>query len=120
MNFRMWLETQDPQSDEFKQWFGQSKVVDSQGRPQVVYHRTKGQFSFPSLDINRGEMGIHFGTRKQTKSITGGETGSFYLNIKNPIRLRDMGDFRSDIVASQLSDMGLMSSEGWWQFPLNL
>jgi hypothetical protein len=33
-----------PQTEEFKQWFGDSKVVDENGNPMVVYHATKNNF----------------------------------------------------------------------------
>lgn len=32
-------------SPAFRSWFGDSKVVDEQGRPRVVYHGTRGDFS---------------------------------------------------------------------------
>lgn len=32
------------QTPEFKRWFGDSKVVDAEGRPLVVYHGTRGDF----------------------------------------------------------------------------
>lgn len=35
----------DPQSPAFKKWFGDSKVVDADGKPLVVYHGTTGDFS---------------------------------------------------------------------------
>lgn len=33
--------TDQPQTDAFKRWFGDSKVVDADGKPLVVYHDTK-------------------------------------------------------------------------------
>jgi len=36
--------SQQTQTPEFKRWFGDSKVVDENGEPLVVYHGTKGQF----------------------------------------------------------------------------
>jgi hypothetical protein len=33
------------ESPEFKKWFGSSKVVDKQGKPLVVYHGTKADFT---------------------------------------------------------------------------
>ena len=48
--------TQTPQ---FKAWFGNSEVVDKQGRPLVVYHGTKG--SFDEFDHEHSGT-IHFTT----------------------------------------------------------
>src|SRR5690606_5138263 len=38
------------QTPEFKRWFGDSKVVDANGKPLVVYHGTKADFSTFSLE----------------------------------------------------------------------
>ena len=35
---------QKPRSNEFKEWFGDSKVVDDKGKPMVVYHGTDKNF----------------------------------------------------------------------------
>ena len=45
----------DEQTDtpQFKQWFGDSKVVDKDGKPLVVYHGTKSDFT----TFNRGKAG---------------------------------------------------------------
>jgi hypothetical protein len=34
-----------PQSEAFRRWFGDSKVVDENGEPMIVYHGTQGDFS---------------------------------------------------------------------------
>jgi hypothetical protein len=34
-----------PDTPEFKQWFGDSKIVDADGQPQVMYHGTKGDIT---------------------------------------------------------------------------
>ena len=44
-----WVTTQTPQ---FKEWFGDSKVVDSNGDPLVVYHGTNADIE--SFDTSRG------------------------------------------------------------------
>ena len=46
-------------SDAFKQWFGSSQVVDSDGKPLIVFHGTTARFSeFKRSD----DVGFHFGT----------------------------------------------------------
>lgn len=53
-------------SPEFKQWFGNSKIVDEKGQPLVVYHGTKNTFSvfdadkISSSSYNRGFYGKGF------------------------------------------------------------
>ncbi len=41
------------ESAEFKRWFGDSKVVDADGRPLVVYHGTRSDIS--AIDIGKSE-----------------------------------------------------------------
>jgi len=54
----------DIESAEFKAWFGDSKVVDADGKPLVVYHGTTGDFS--AFDRSRANVesdlgaGIYF------------------------------------------------------------
>lgn len=76
---------------EFKAWFGDSKVVDEDGRPKVVYHGTTANFS--SFGKTK-DIGFHFGTREQANSIfgkkrTGRQIIPAYLSIENPLRLTD-------------------------------
>jgi hypothetical protein len=75
----------------FARWFGDSKVVDAEGKPMVVYHTTAAEFDvfFP---------GSHFGTsqaaqdRMQTRggvNAEGGRTIPAFVTIKNPLRVED-------------------------------
>ena len=42
----------------FKSWFGESKIVEEHGKPLVVYHGTRHEFS--RFDIDKGQVGVHF------------------------------------------------------------
>jgi hypothetical protein len=84
------------QSEAFKKWFGDSKVVDSNGEPLVVYHGT-GK-SFDSFDLSKTGSktdagmwgkGFYFTTDLQyaNQFAKRGEEGQImpvYLSIKNP------------------------------------
>jgi hypothetical protein len=79
-------------SPEFKRWFGNSKVVDSNGQPLVVYHGTGGDFSEFRTDTE-GMLGkgAYFTNRPEVASnySTYGITGSpnvipVYLSLQNP------------------------------------
>jgi hypothetical protein len=48
------------ESDNFKKWFGDSKVVDDEGNPLVVYHGTTHDFD--SFELERGNTGNAVGT----------------------------------------------------------
>lgn len=83
----------------FYEWFGDSKVVDEQGKPLVVYHGTvldKGQEPFKEFNIR--EFGFHFGNIEQANKrankfsmINSFDTNTVpymyevYLKIENPI-----------------------------------
>ncbi|HEX4843210.1 MAG TPA: LPD38 domain-containing protein [Limnobacter sp.] len=58
----------------FKRWFGDSKVVDSEGRPLVVYHGTRGDFN--EFKPSKYDGGIYF-------SSDTGEAGEFAVMARN-------------------------------------
>jgi len=99
-----------------------SKVVDENGEPLVVWHysRTlKNQVDkFYIFNVDK-ELGSHFGTLKQSQSlkynskcereleIVNEELIDFryyqvFLNIKNPIRLKDEGVFKLDTLTNAI------------------
>jgi hypothetical protein len=97
----------------FKTWFGDSKVLDADGDPLVVYHGTGFDFEV----FRHGDVGFHFGPAQAAnhrvddeKRGDGKKTESprlmpVYLAIKNPLRLLDAGDWDSEErVANMLSD----------------
>jgi hypothetical protein len=104
-------QTDTPQ---FKAWFGDSKVVDENGKPLVVYHGTDKVFT--SFDIEGAkksssngmlELGFHFGTAEQanermrpieqagTRKIEGQPSIiPVYLSLQNPLWIpSDLGDW---------------------------
>lgn len=78
----------------FWRWFGDSKVVDAEGKPLVVYHGTSANFAQFNTAPDR-EMGAHFGSRKQSEGIQQKEnsrTLPVYLHIQNPYEAQvDLG-----------------------------
>lgn len=109
-------------SDEFKQWFKKSKVAEPDGTPRIMYHGTNARVRFTTFDTFGSELGSHFGTQKQaSKFVTvdeaqgeyrsGGRIYPVYLSIQNPLRLRDMGNWDNDKVASQLFDLGIIDRD---------
>ncbi len=74
---------------EFQNWFGDSKVVDAQGKPLVVYHGTRNEFT--TFDYSRiGEQGraegagFYFTNSKDVASGYGAPMEVF-LTIKKPL-----------------------------------
>lgn len=107
-------------NDNFKKWFGNSKVVDASGNPLVVYHGTSKDFdSFDTKHMGKNFsasiLGIYFtngATPDMKKGIPYGSTASeyafnsqeggyasygganvlpVYLSIKNPLYIEADG-----------------------------
>lgn len=73
----------------FWRWFGDSKVVDAQGRPLVVYHGTKAQFD-EFLGEKIGQSGTSEGvgfyfTNDENVAKGFGDVMSVYLKLEKPI-----------------------------------
>ncbi len=94
-----------------REWMAFSRVK------KVMYHATTADFE--TFDTDRGDLGAHFGTMEQANNVAdfrlGGEPGSdikiipVWLNITNPLRLKDVGTFHADGIASQLARKKLIT-----------
>jgi hypothetical protein len=84
-------------TENFRMWFKESKVMDADG-PMPVYHATRAEFW--AFDPNRSrDFGFHFGTREQAEGIAGmrvprgpyegANIHKVYLSIQNPLRVAD-------------------------------
>jgi hypothetical protein len=73
----------------FWKWFGNSKAVDDDGRPIVVYHGTNDRFT--KINTRKGAQGIFWVTSNK-ESIASGEAGAqgtkiimeLYVKIESP------------------------------------
>lgn len=93
------LESAVTDNPNFKKWFGNSKVVDAQGNPLPVVHSTHYDFN----SFKHGDIGFHFGTPTAANlrsmyharhfNADGERSMPVFLSIKNPIRLKDAGDW---------------------------
>ena len=92
------------ETPEFKNWFGESKVVDADGKPLTVYHGTDADFtSFKQAKEGYFGKGIYLTPNPDTASgyaassaggDTRGEGGNvmpLYASIKNPMSVVDDG-----------------------------
>jgi hypothetical protein len=82
---------------QFKQWFGNSKVVEQNGAPRAVFHSTTEEFDeFDPRKSN--DIGIHFGTPEQADAAAkpigkyreGTRLIPAYIKVENPLRVKDM------------------------------
>lgn len=68
----------------FWRWFGNSKTVDGDGRPLVVFHGTKAKFT--SFDEDRiTEGGFFFSAERSAATRFGHHVLSVYLALKKPL-----------------------------------
>lgn len=108
----------DKANNEFAQWFKRSKVRDADGRPLPVYHGTYADFD--TFKKRTGDIGMHFGsTGAANDRVVGavphrgnkdGKTLSasvypVYLNIVNPLRLKDSGFWNAENMKGALLEM---------------
>jgi hypothetical protein len=112
----------------FWKWFGDSKVVDEEGRPLVVYHGTRNDFSsFSNATNNRGAMGDSIGfyfTDNKDFSNEYGDGGTVmpvYLNVSNPMQINQRMVNSEDI--GNIIDLDMNSvygapdrAEAYWYF----
>lgn len=97
-------------TDALKEFLRWSKVK------HVVYHATSADFD--SFDTTRGDLGSHFGSVEQANKAVGRGRGAgasgpnimpIYINLENPLRLKDTGTFHADGIAPQLAAKGWIS-----------
>lgn len=87
------------QTPEFKKWFGDSKVVDENGKPLVMYHGSFRSFEeFDKFMIGRGTdpgyfgAGFYFTPVEGLARYYGPNLYRVYLSIKNPYKTYNRKD----------------------------
>jgi RNA binding exosome subunit len=75
----------------FKAWFGNSKVVDEQGRPEVVYHGTVTREDFEAFEESPRKDGIYFADKAVVGDYMSGRRDErpraipVFLKMENPL-----------------------------------
>lgn len=86
-----------PDTPAFRAWFGDSKIVDANGEPLVVYHGTKaeidafntsssGEFG-PGIYLSANPHTAHFYADHVAKGDGGSSILPVYASIQNPFRV---------------------------------
>lgn len=110
----------------FKRWFGDSKIVDSDGKPLVVYHGTNTTFEefaapdFPGWFSVEPELSDRY--LREPSEYSQPNVMPVYLSIKNPLRVSvDMNDSRQDAL-DELAGLGFDTTAdyGRGQFAYNV
>ena len=106
--------------DNFKDWFGPSKVVDATGQPMVMYH---GTFSDFNSFKNTRDVGFHFGTaqaandrlKKEAKKPKNRDSACFilpvFLSIRNPAVVSDLCTWPATALAKELVAKGYLRDD---------
>lgn len=88
------------ETQQFKRWFKDSKVVNEDGTPKVVYHQTENDFTV--FDIHRGgagardngtPFGIFLKSSNRDIGLKGKKQMALYAKIVNPLRAKDRSEF---------------------------
>lgn len=116
------------ETPEFKRWFGESKAVDDNGNPMIVYHGTPKAFVGDAFargkqgEGRRASLGFHFGSSAAANERVqpaaeiallgfGGMSPSImpvYLKAERPLRMRDVGSWhRPADVRAALIEAGI-------------
>ena len=93
----------------FKKWFGDSKVVDENGKPLVVYHGTNAQFdTFDKEKQNKGffGQGFYFSSDNKFSEHYGENTLPVYLKMVKPYMNGNSKDLRNSDFLNKLKADG--------------
>lgn len=89
---------------QFKQWFGNSKVVNADGTPMKVYHQTENDFTV--FDLRKGgagsrddgtPFGIFLKSSPRDIGLKGKKQMELYVSIENPLRAANREDFSAQM-----------------------
>ena len=99
----MMFQKRQTDTPEFKRWFGDSKVVDANGEPLVVYHATTKDFD--TFDTTRRALAGEgsFFSPTPANNFARGDGGNImpvYLSLKNP-KILNYGRDSDDILKQQ-------------------
>ena len=106
-----------------------SIIINPDGLPKAMYHMTRANYPSGQMDQRKAQendIGLHFGDfntavsrgnslRDSPDSLSDRGTGyanflhSVFLNVRNPVRILDMGRWDHVVVADKLEDMGIIS-----------
>jgi hypothetical protein len=88
------------ESQQFKRWFGNSKVINSDGTPKIVYHQTENEFTVfetrregAGTRDNGTPFGIFLKSSNKDIGLRGKKQMALYAKIENPLRAKNRSEF---------------------------
>ena len=116
------LEQASPETPEFKQWFGDSKVVDAESKPLVVYHGTKPGLKVEAFDPEAApvtqEEGVWFTAdvgQAQSYSYANGARSGNYNIVRTFLRITDPLILDPWAVAAEVADQSGEPAPSSWR-----
>ncbi len=110
-------------AENFKKWFGDSKVVDEKGEPLTVYHGTDADFNvFNAGDRSMDEsvanplgenIGAFFTGNKRDTPSFGKKTIEANVNLRNPMVFEDQNAFRMFMRENSGLEPDIRDAEGY-------
>lgn len=101
----------------FKKWFGDSKVVDENGQPLVVYHGTESNEAFSVFETNSpdGTPAIYFSSNKKVANSYSVNLPIYevYLKMENPLEVDAQGKEYNDFAAEMRSNIDYANRNGY-------
>lgn len=98
----------------FWNWFADSKIKDSQGRPLILYHGTN--YSFTQFEMKGGvdfPRAAYFSSKKTLAKTYGSKIIPVYLKISNPYVANAEGATFNDFYDQMASDMYYARDNGF-------
>jgi len=86
------------ETKEFKDWFGDSKIVDKNGKPLIVYHGTNKKFNTFKEEFPKNpelHTGFWFTSNKKLAEEYG-EVTAYYIKSSNPIFNKDRDTYQEN------------------------
>lgn len=110
--YKYYFDPDNPMSNQkFRQWFGDSKMVDEDGNPEMLYHGTLGNFgafSMSKANVGKYGKGLYFTTdnnyAKLFASNGAGDVRRVFLKGENPLNLNDLTDEMAYFIASRITE----------------
>lgn len=94
------MKARDTRGAKFRRWFGQSKIVDANGKPRVVYHGSRANIETFNVSDGNGRAGAYFTSDAKYSSdyalgkpggTAGARTYPVYLKVENPFVIKGPG-----------------------------
>ncbi len=102
------------ESQQFKRWFGKSKVVNADGTPKILYHQTANEFTVfdprhegAGTNDDETPFGIFMKPTSEDIGLKGKKQMALYARIANPLIVQNRGELVRELqnMSSKYTDL---------------